>query len=289
MLSKFSKKVWIVAIAVTGLILSPTNQQTAVAGDINSNEQGVISAAEGTFYYAGEAYVAADVYKKQLRQELLEDDVNLTAKEANDAISEMYANIKQGIDEGYLVKVKSSSSAIGNENTQGNLAQGTKNVQDEDTDSQIQETTQTQIEGTEEKKTGQNKKGKNGNDESTQDEKKTQGKKGNSGSADSEEVNKEPEDGTGAAAADGAGADAYEDIVTFNFLDSSVPEAERSTVQITTAGAATGAHAARPDKSGENTVYTSRESFADILIMVLAVVTAGSAYLLYRKYRKKGK
>lgn len=111
MLSGYSKKIW--AAAVTGLVLCLANGQAARAGEINHNEQGILDAAGGTFYYGGEAYVAADIYMEQLRQELLEDDVDLTAKEADKYITKMYGSIKEGIDEGYLIKVRGSGSATG--------------------------------------------------------------------------------------------------------------------------------------------------------------------------------
>lgn len=78
---------------------------TVHAGDINGNEQSVISAASGTFSYNGKAYQAYPDYIAALREYLLEDDVDLTAGQASSAISQMYASIEQGVIDGYLYPV----------------------------------------------------------------------------------------------------------------------------------------------------------------------------------------
>lgn len=80
----------------------------ALAGDINGEEARVIAAASGTFYYNNEAYAAKSEYISQLYGYLSRDDINLTAAQADAAISEMYGSIGQGVAEGYLYKIGGS-------------------------------------------------------------------------------------------------------------------------------------------------------------------------------------
>lgn len=78
---------------------------TVQAGNINANEQSVISAASGTFTYNGKTYRAYDEYIAALRDYLSEDDVDLSAEQASSAISQMYASVQEGIDSGYIYEV----------------------------------------------------------------------------------------------------------------------------------------------------------------------------------------
>ena len=77
----------------------------ALAGDINGEEARVIAAASGTFYYNNEAYAARPEYISQLTGYLAQDDVELSASQADAAISQMYGSIAQGVAEGYLYKL----------------------------------------------------------------------------------------------------------------------------------------------------------------------------------------
>ncbi len=90
----------------------------AKAGGINGNEASVIAAARGTFEYEGETYVAKDSYVAQLQAKLSQDDVDLTAEQASEAIAEIYSNVATGVKEGYLQKV-SGSGGQGNETGTG--------------------------------------------------------------------------------------------------------------------------------------------------------------------------
>ena len=74
----------------------------AFAGGINEHEAGVIAAASGTFSYDGKTYRAGSAYLNSLTSYLSGDAVDLTAEEASEAISMMYANIAQGVEQGYL-------------------------------------------------------------------------------------------------------------------------------------------------------------------------------------------
>lgn len=80
-------------------------KQIAFAGDINSNEAGLIAAASGTFEYDGKTYRAGSAYVNSLTAYLSGDDVDLTAEQCQEAMSRMYASVKEGIDQGYLYEV----------------------------------------------------------------------------------------------------------------------------------------------------------------------------------------
>lgn len=79
----------------------------AYAGDINGNEQSVLGVVQGTFEYEGVSYKAAPGYIGQASAQLSEDGVDLTAEQAAEAISEIYANVKTGIAEGYIIPTES--------------------------------------------------------------------------------------------------------------------------------------------------------------------------------------
>lgn len=88
-------------------VISP--KMIAFAGGINSNEAGVIAAASGTFSYDGKTYKAGSAYINSLTSYLAADDVDLTAEQASEAISMMYANVGEGVAQGYLYEVGGQS------------------------------------------------------------------------------------------------------------------------------------------------------------------------------------
>lgn len=79
------------------------------AGNINSEEARVIAVASGTFTYKGKTYRAYSDYISELYSYLADDDTDLTAEQADSAISYIYSNVKEGIDSGYVYEVKSPS------------------------------------------------------------------------------------------------------------------------------------------------------------------------------------
>ena len=85
------------------------------AGEINSNEASVIAAASGTFSYEGKTYRAGSSYINSLTAYLSADDVDLTAEQAAEAISMMYANISEGVEQGYLYEVGSAEAPAATE------------------------------------------------------------------------------------------------------------------------------------------------------------------------------
>lgn len=139
---------YIVMMAVLCMaMLSP--KMIAFAGEINSHEAGVISAASGTFTYNGKTYRAGSAYINSLTGYLSADAVDLTAAEASEAISMMYANIAQGVEQGYLYEVGTGEDA------------STETTEDTTEDSSEENTEDT----TEDKKT--DKDGKSAEDEKT--------------------------------------------------------------------------------------------------------------------------
>ncbi|MDW2799749.1 hypothetical protein RZO55_19425 [Clostridium boliviensis] len=87
------------------LIICLGISQTAYAGSVNGNEQSVLSTASGQFEKDGIIYAVKPEYINSLRSYLSQDDVDLTAEQAQAAIAEIYANVKTGIESGYLVEV----------------------------------------------------------------------------------------------------------------------------------------------------------------------------------------
>ena len=96
----------------------------ALAGDINGEEARVIAAASGTFYYNNEAYAARQEYISQLTGYLAQDDVDLSASQADAAISQMYGSIAQGVAEGYLYKLSDAEDTT-EETTEENTTEAT--------------------------------------------------------------------------------------------------------------------------------------------------------------------
>mgnify|MGYP006903491830 FL=1 len=96
----------------------------ALAGDINGEEARVIAAASGTFYYNNEAYAAKPEYISQLTGYLAQDDVDLSASQADAAISQMYGSIAQGVSEGYLYKLSDAEDTT-EETTEENTTEAT--------------------------------------------------------------------------------------------------------------------------------------------------------------------
>ncbi len=96
-------KRWI--IGGIAFIISAGIAQTAYAGSVNANEQSVISAVSGQFEKDGIIYAVKPEYINSVKSYLAQDDVELTAEQAQAAISEIYANVQTGVESGYLVEV----------------------------------------------------------------------------------------------------------------------------------------------------------------------------------------
>ncbi|MDE5965311.1 MAG: hypothetical protein K2G89_00550 [Lachnospiraceae bacterium] len=108
-----------------------------LAGDINGNEARVIAVASGTFEYNGETYRAQDSYISQLKAYLSSDDVDLTAEQADKVISEIYGNVAEGVESGYLYKVSGDG-----EDTTEETTENTETTTEEETEEETEETTE---------------------------------------------------------------------------------------------------------------------------------------------------
>lgn len=91
------------AVLLCGLLLA--NVLSVNAGGINAAEQRIIDYYNGTVTYEGKVYRFTEDGKQKAYNKLIEDDVDLTEREVDSAIRQANANLKQGIDEGYLVEV----------------------------------------------------------------------------------------------------------------------------------------------------------------------------------------
>lgn len=74
----------------------------AYAGGINGNEQSIVSVINGQFEQGGVIYKVRQEYINSAMGYLQQDDVDLTAEQAQSVISEIYANVQTGVDSGYL-------------------------------------------------------------------------------------------------------------------------------------------------------------------------------------------
>ena len=117
-----SARIATLALIVPMMVLGFTVR--ALAGDINGEEARVIAAASGTFYYNNEAYAARPEYISQLTGYLAQDDVDLSASQADAAISQMYGSIAQGVSEGYLYKLSDAEDTT-EETTEENTTEAT--------------------------------------------------------------------------------------------------------------------------------------------------------------------
>lgn len=93
-------------------LISAGITQTVYAGSINGSEQSVISAVNGQFEKDGIIYEVKPEYINSAKNYLAQDDVELTAEQAQAAIAEIYANVQTGVESGYLVEIGRTSAPI---------------------------------------------------------------------------------------------------------------------------------------------------------------------------------
>ncbi len=96
---------------------------TALAGNINEHEQRILDEVSTPVVYEGKEYVAKEEYVTRLAMYMNQDNVDLTAEEADLAIQKFIDNVATGIAEGYMEEVNSGSgnggaSSGGNGNTE---------------------------------------------------------------------------------------------------------------------------------------------------------------------------
>lgn len=145
-----------------------------LAGDINTEEARVYSAACGTFTYNGVSYQSTSSYLAQLSAYLSRDDKDLSATQADAAIRTMYlkSNIKQAIAKGYLVEATSSQTDTenGGTSTENGTTPSTESSTEKNTESTNTESTNTETTSTE-KSTDKNQSDTDKNTESNSDTK----------------------------------------------------------------------------------------------------------------------
>lgn len=87
-----------VMIGIAAFVLSTAGVQ---AGEINANEQSLISAVSQSFSYNGAAYVVKSGYIAQGRAKLSEDGVDLSAAQAQGYVSQFQGSHQELVEEGY--------------------------------------------------------------------------------------------------------------------------------------------------------------------------------------------
>jgi hypothetical protein len=94
---------------ILGIItLLASSTMVAYAGTLNEYETTVISVARGQFVYNGVTYQAEEQYVEELSAYLMQDGIELTVEQRDYAIESIYANVEQGVLEGYLQPVVAS-------------------------------------------------------------------------------------------------------------------------------------------------------------------------------------
>lgn len=78
------------------------------AGNINGNESKVLGSMAATYEYDGKKYKLTDGYISQARIYLSQDEIDLTAEDAQEVLNTAYANIEQGVADGYLIQVENA-------------------------------------------------------------------------------------------------------------------------------------------------------------------------------------
>lgn len=94
----------ILAVGISVWLLS--GAAIAYAGSLNANEQAVINVAKGQFEVDGKMYMAESSYVNQLVSYLSSDEIDLTEDQMEEAIAQMYANVEEGVTQGYLLPVE---------------------------------------------------------------------------------------------------------------------------------------------------------------------------------------
>lgn len=96
------------SLLALGIILITTASSTisVSAGSLNAYENEVISAAKSIYEYNGVKYKVDQSYIDQLTNYLSSDGIDLTAEQRDEVIQLAYANIEQGVKDGYLIPIE---------------------------------------------------------------------------------------------------------------------------------------------------------------------------------------
>jgi len=119
----------LVIITISMAVSLIINTDISQAGGINGDEARIIGAASGSFEYDGEIYVAKQEYINQLSGYLSKDGVDLTAAQADKAISKIYSSVATGVRHGYIVKAGTSNNS--SENTETTDGDDTKEAEED--------------------------------------------------------------------------------------------------------------------------------------------------------------
>lgn len=99
---------------ITGLIIGlaafALTAATVQAGEINANEQSVISAVSQSFSYNGATYVVKSSYIAQGKAKLAQDGVDLSASQAQGYIAQFHGSYQELVEEGYCDLVSGTPS-----------------------------------------------------------------------------------------------------------------------------------------------------------------------------------
>ena len=82
----------------------------AYAGDINGNEQEIVSVINSQFEKDGIIYRVKQEYIDSAMNYLRQDDIDLMPEDVQMVIGEIYANVQTGVESGYLVEANFRSS-----------------------------------------------------------------------------------------------------------------------------------------------------------------------------------
>ena len=108
MKKRFRYMAWVWGTALMALF----RPMAVYGGNINGNEQELLNIISGTESYNGQTYKVKDEYIAQARAYFLQDDVDITDSQKQEAIRKMYGSIAQGVEEGYLEPVGGLSEGI---------------------------------------------------------------------------------------------------------------------------------------------------------------------------------
>lgn len=103
------KKSFGMFLVIAGMVLGISS---SVSAGMNGAESSLYAAASGTFEYNGKSYKAAPEYLSQLASYLNRSDVNLTDAQAESAKSQMYANVAEGVAQGYIVPIDGEAPPV---------------------------------------------------------------------------------------------------------------------------------------------------------------------------------
>lgn len=120
---RFARFCMLLSVVLLGNLLSCF---TAYAGSINGNEQSIVSVIYGQFEQGGVVYKVRQEYINSALGYLQQDDVDLTAEQAQSVISEIYANVSTGVESGYLEPVGGTQAQVPPTENQSN-GQNTEN------------------------------------------------------------------------------------------------------------------------------------------------------------------